>query len=93
MALNICIKKAKEIFLQSLGQEFCTKIHMYLLSLNLNKKMAKPLLNEYKPAPTTMWISSINKMIFSLEAETFNTALSLSSNSPQNLAPANTVLL
>jgi hypothetical protein len=53
-----------------------------LLSLNLNKKMAKPLLNEYKHAPTTMWISSINKMIFSLEAETFNTALSLSSNSP-----------
>jgi hypothetical protein len=93
MALKICIKKTKEIFLQSLGQEFCTKTRMYLLSLNLNRKLAKPLSNEYKPTPTTMWISSINKMIFQLEAETFNTALSLSSISPRNLAPANTVLL
>jgi hypothetical protein len=60
MALKICIKKTKEIFLQSLGQEFCTKTRMYLLSLNLNKKLVRPLSNEYKPAPTAM-MDFINK--------------------------------
>mmetsp|Transcript_16631 Transcript_16631/g.36886 ORF Transcript_16631/g.36886 Transcript_16631/m.36886 type:complete len:208 (-) Transcript_16631:679-1302(-) len=41
------------------------------------------------PAPTTVWISSMNKTICPLAACTsFSTAFSLSSNSPLNLAPA-----
>lgn len=42
-----------------------------------------------KPAPTTVWISSINKIICPFEAVTsLRTAFSLSSKSPRNLAPA-----
>ena len=41
------------------------------------------------PAPTTVWISSMKRMIPPSESVTsFITALSLSSNSPRNLAPA-----
>ena len=41
------------------------------------------------PAPTIVWISSINRMILPSDFSTsFRTALSLSSNSPLNLAPA-----
>ncbi len=41
------------------------------------------------PAPTTVWSSSINRIIRPLESCTsFNTAFNLSSNSPRYLAPA-----
>mmetsp|Transcript_19181 Transcript_19181/g.48753 ORF Transcript_19181/g.48753 Transcript_19181/m.48753 type:complete len:246 (-) Transcript_19181:664-1401(-) len=41
------------------------------------------------PAPTTVWISSMNRMILPLDSVTsLITALSRSSNSPRNLAPA-----
>ena len=41
------------------------------------------------PAPTILWISSINKMIRpSLFLTSFSTAFNRSSNSPRNLAPA-----
>ena len=41
------------------------------------------------PAPTIKWISSINNMILPSDSLiSFNTALSLSSNSPRYLAPA-----
>ena len=41
------------------------------------------------PAPTRLWISSINRMILpSAFSISFRTALSLSSNSPRYLAPA-----
>ena len=40
------------------------------------------------PAPTTVCISSMNKIIFPSESVTFlRTDLSLSSNSPRNFAP------
>mmetsp|Transcript_1660 Transcript_1660/g.5082 ORF Transcript_1660/g.5082 Transcript_1660/m.5082 type:complete len:263 (-) Transcript_1660:983-1771(-) len=43
----------------------------------------------FPPAPTTVWISSINKMILPIESTTsFITAFKRSSNSPRNLAPA-----
>ena len=41
------------------------------------------------PAPTTVWISSMKRMIFPLESVTsLMTAFSRSSNSPRYLAPA-----
>ena len=41
------------------------------------------------PAPTNMWISSINRIILpSCSLTSFNTAFNLSSNSPRYLAPA-----
>ena len=41
------------------------------------------------PAPTILWISSMNRMILPSDFSTsFKTAFNLSSNSPLNLAPA-----
>ena len=43
------------------------------------------------PAPTTVWISSINKIALSFNETSFNIAFNLSSKSPLYLVPASNV--